>query len=79
MKHKAENIFGWYGVLAIVLAYLLVSINIVGPRSLVYQLLNLSGAVGIVIEALSKKDAQPAVLNIIWATIAVFTILHYVI
>ncbi|HVA10878.1 MAG TPA: hypothetical protein VNG32_01785 [Candidatus Dormibacteraeota bacterium] len=70
MKHKAENYFGWYGVLAILLAYLLVSFNVVASKSLGYQLLNLTGALGIIVEALSKKDAQPAVLNIVWAIIA---------
>ena len=71
MKHKAENYFGWYGVLAILLAYLLVSFNAVTAKSLGYQLLNLTGALGIVIVALSKKDAQPAVL---WAIIAIAAI-----
>ena len=75
MKHKAENYFGWYGVLAILLAYLLVSFNVIAPKTLSYQLLNLTGALGIVVEALSKKDAQPAVLNIIWAVIAVASII----
>ncbi len=74
MKHKAENYFGWYGVLAILLAYLLVSFNALTTKSPAYQLLNLTGALGIVREALSKKDAQPAVLNSIWAIIAVIAL-----
>ena len=79
MKHKAENYFGWYGELAILLAYLLVSFNVIESKSLGYQLLNLTGALGIVVEALSKKDAQPAVLNIAWATIAALAIIRLVI
>jgi hypothetical protein len=78
MKHKAENYFGWYGVLAILLAYLLVSFNVVTAKSLGYQVLNLTGALGIVIEALSKKDAQPVVLNSIWAIIAIAAIIRFV-
>jgi hypothetical protein len=78
MKHKAENYFGWYGVLAILLAYLLVSFNVVTAKSLGYQVLNLSGALGIVAEAWSKKDAQPALLNGVWATIAVVAIIRLV-
>jgi hypothetical protein len=70
MKHKAENYFGWYGVLAILVAYLLVSFNALTTKSAAYQILNLTGALGIVGEALSKKDAQPAVLNTVWAIIA---------
>jgi hypothetical protein len=74
MKQTTRNLFGWYGVLAILLAYLLVSFNILGAKSIGYQLLNLTGAIGIVIVALSKKDAQPAVLNIAWAIIAIVAI-----
>jgi hypothetical protein len=74
MKHKAENYFGWYGVLAILLAYLLVSFNALTTKSPVYQLLNLTGALGIVGEALSKKDVQPAVLNSVWAIIAIIAL-----
>jgi hypothetical protein len=76
VKHKPENLFGWYGVLAILLAYLLISFNVIVAKSLGYQLLNLTGALGIVVEALSKKDAQPAVLNSAWAIIAILAILR---
>lgn len=79
MKHKAENLFGWYGVLAILTAYILVSFNIIIAKSWAYQLLNLSGALGIIVEALSKKDAQPAVLNAAWALIAFLAILRLVV
>jgi hypothetical protein len=78
MKHKAENYFGWYGVGAILVAYLLVSFSVVTAKSLGYQALNLTGAIGIVIEALSKKDAQPAVLNSIWAIIAIAAIVRFI-
>jgi hypothetical protein len=76
VKHKAENYLGWYGVLAILLAYLLLSFNVIGAKSFSYQLLNLTGALGIIIEAMSKKDIQPAVLNVIWAVIALAAILR---
>lgn len=79
MKHKAENYFGWYGVLTILLAYLLVSFDVIAAKSLAYQLLNLTGAAGIMNEALSKKDAQPAVLNAIWAIIAIISIARIII
>lgn len=78
MKRQAIQLLGWYGVLAIVAAYLLNSFSIVGSRSLPYQLLNLSGAVGIVIEAASKKDLQPAALNTIWSVIALIAIINII-
>jgi hypothetical protein len=70
MKHQAVSVIGWYGVLAIISAYALVSFGIVGFHSLGYQLLNLTGAIAIVSEAYSKKDYQPVVLNILWSVIA---------
>ena len=79
MKHKAENYFGWYGVLAILVAYLLLSLNVLAAKSLAYQLLNLTGAAGIIVEALAKKDAQPAALNAIWAVIAIIAIAHIIV
>ncbi len=68
------EIIGWYGTSAIVLAYLLVSMGILDVEGLVYQLLNLSGAVGIVCISFRKKAFQPAVLNMIWAVIALVAI-----
>lgn len=79
MKKKIIEIFGWYGTIAIVLAYALLSFSLISSTSLSYQLLNLTGALGIVVVAYSKKDYQPTVLNIIWflvALIAIINILH---
>jgi hypothetical protein len=78
MKHKAENYFGWYGVIAILLAYILVSFSVLKSNSFGYQILNLTGALGIILEAVSKKDAQPAVLNTVWALIALIAIISLI-
>jgi len=69
MKTFAE-IIGWYGAAAIVGAYALNSFNVISSSSLGYQLLNLTGAVGIVIISMLKKAYQPAALNAIWTVIA---------
>ncbi len=71
---SARNIIGWYGVLAILVAYTLLSFKLIGSNTLIYQLLNLTGAAGLIIEAASKKDTQPVVLNIVWAAVAVVAI-----
>lgn len=70
MQKQLIAILGWYGVVAIVGAYALVSDNIMSPTSVTYQLLNLTGAIGIIVESVAKRDKQPAVLNIFWALIA---------
>ncbi len=78
MKNKIVEILGWYGTVAIIGAYVLVSFSILSSSSAWYQLLNLTGAIGIVIVSLQKKAYQPAVLNIIWTIIAVAALLKMV-
>lgn len=68
------EIIGWYGTVAIVGGYALNSFNIIGSNSLTYQILNLTGAIGIVALSLSKKAYQPATLNAIWTIIALIAI-----
>lgn len=69
------EIIGWYGTVAIVAAFALVSFSFIQPTSLVYQILNGTGALGIVYISFLRKAYQPAVLNIIWTLIAVVAIL----
>lgn len=73
------EIVGWYGTVAIVGAYALVSFKVLGADSTIYQLLNLTGALGIVLISLLKKAYQPAVLNIIWTVIAAVALVRMVI
>lgn len=78
MNHKrlfAETA-GWYGTGAIVLAYLLVSFNVISADSATYQLLNLTGALGIVAIAVAKKVTQSIVLNLFWAAIALIALIR---
>jgi hypothetical protein len=76
MKTKLASWLGWYGVLAILAAYALVSFEVVEVKSYAYQLLNLSGALGIVVVAAAKKDRQPVVLNLVWAVVALVAIIE---
>ena len=65
---------GWYGVAAIISAYALLSFSIVRADSLLFQILNLTGAIGIVTDSLPDRNWQPIVLNLIWATIALLAL-----
>ena len=75
---KTIEIFGWYGTVAIVLAYALVSFSVISSGGLFYQLLNFTGAIGIVILSLSKQAYQPGILNIIWTIIAFIAIIKII-
>lgn len=74
MNKSIIEIIGWYGTAAILVAYALVSFSVIAASSPVYQLLNVSGAASIVIDAYAKHDYQPAVLNTVWALIALFAL-----
>lgn len=68
------EIYGWYGAIAIIAAYALVSFSLIQPTSFTYQSLNVTGALGIAIVSFYKKAYQPGILNTIWAIIAVVAI-----
>lgn len=57
------------------MAYALVSFSIIQSTDLIYQLLNGTGAVGIVLVSFHKKAYQPGILNTIWAVIALIAII----
>lgn len=69
------SILGWIGMVLILTAYLLISIKKIKSDSYYYQILNLFGAIGIVISTLFTKSWPAMTLNIIWAIIAGFSII----
>jgi len=75
---KIPELFGWYGTVAIVLAYVLVSFSLLQPTNIWYQIYFGTGAIGIVAISLYKGVYQPAVLNIIWTLTALVAILKLV-
>lgn len=72
--HLLSEIFGWYGALAILGAYALVSFSFIPPNGLAFQLLNLSGALGLMAIAYYKKVYQSVVLNIVWLIVGIIAI-----
>ena len=78
MNNKLIEIIGWYGTVAIVGAYALSSFNIVSSQTALYQFLNVTGAMGIVVISLRKKVYQPAVLNIVWTIIGAVALLKII-
>lgn len=79
MKNKITEILGWYGVVAIVAAYIMAIFSLIKPTDFWYLILNGTGAMGIVIDALNDKNYQPVVLNLIWAVIAGIAIIRLLI
>ncbi len=77
MKRLFIEAAGWYGVMAILAAYGLVSFNVVNSNGIVYQLLNLTGGGSIALISVRKRAYQPATLNIAWALIALVAIAKF--
>jgi len=71
-----SNIIGWIGTIFIVLAYFLVSNNKIKATDVVYQLMNLFGAIGVGINVFYQQAWPSFSLQIIWAIIAIVSLLR---
>jgi hypothetical protein len=67
---------GWYGMSALILAYGLVSFEVIQGNGIAYQLLNLSGGIGLMIVAAAKNVLQSVLLNVFWTIIGIVAILR---
>ncbi|MEO9179549.1 MAG: hypothetical protein ABI221_01540 [Candidatus Saccharimonadales bacterium] len=79
ISRKFAEYVGWCGAVAIVSAYALVSFNAIPADGWAFQLLNLTGAVGIIVISILKGVPQSVVLNIFWAAIAIVALARLVI
>jgi hypothetical protein len=75
-NNLAVEIVGWYGAVAILVAYALINFGVIQTTSLIYIMLNLTGSLGIVLNAFTKKSYPPAALNLIWMLIAMFGLIQ---
>lgn len=71
--HPWVDTLGWIGVILILGAYALLSFGVIGP-TLSFQVPTLLGSLAVAIEAWIKRDKQPAILNFIFAAIALIAI-----
>jgi hypothetical protein len=63
---------GWAGAVLILLAYLLLSAGRLTGQSLTYQLMNVFGAAGFVVNGWWHRALPSAVLNVLWLGIGAF-------
>ena len=69
------EIIGWFGMGSILIAYWLISSRRTEAKSILYQILNLIGAIGIVINAFYHRAFPPLGLNAVWAIIALWALI----
>lgn len=77
-KNLPNEIIDWSGVILILVAYGLMSFGVLSSNSLIYQGINVVGALAIAITSIKKKDYEPGILNIIWTIIALIAIVNII-
>ena len=70
------EVAGWYGTAAILGAYALASFGVLATGDRSFQLLNLTGALGVAWLCWRKRTWQAFWLEAIWAAIAVVALLR---
>lgn len=67
---------GWLGAAALLIAYLLLSKGRLNASSRLYHSLNLLGGVGLGINTYMNHSYPATLVNIIWTTIAVYSLIR---
>ena len=70
------DIAGWAGVVALLVAYGLVSTKRIEGDAVIYQLLNLAGAALLIVNSAYHGAYPSVVINVIWIGIALFALWH---
>lgn len=74
--HLAIDVIGWVGAAALLTAYGLVSAKRLDGDTMTFQLLNLIGAILLIVNTAYYGAYPSTFVNIVWIGIAVVTILH---
>ena len=69
------EILGWVGSIEVVAAYALNSYQKIKSDSLTFQLLNLSGAIFLIINSVYKEAYPFTFINSVWSVIAIVAII----
>ena len=68
------EVVGWIGVVLILSSYALLSLEKLGPKSPIYQWMNVVGAAGFIINSGAKGAVPSAALNVIWMGIGFYAL-----
>lgn len=70
------EIVGWGGALLILAAYVLLTLGRIQAQSVSYQVMNVAGAAGFMINGWVNGALPSAALNLIWMGIGVYALWH---
>ncbi|HEX3913554.1 MAG TPA: hypothetical protein VHW71_08605 [Steroidobacteraceae bacterium] len=68
------SIAGWTAALLILGAYSLLSFGKIQPRSWIYQLMNIVGAAGFIVNCVYNNAWPSVALNVVWMGIACYAL-----
>jgi hypothetical protein len=73
-KKDTISMLGWIGITLILVAYGLLSFDLI-PKGDLYDILNLIGALLVIVDAFDDRAYPPAVLNVIWFLVALISLM----
>lgn len=76
-NERLVEFLGWYGAVAILVGFFLVTFCYISPQSQIYLFLNLTGAFGICVEAMKKRALPSVFLNGVYFIVAFVAIVKY--
>ena len=68
------DLLGWFGSFSVVLAYALISLHRLDAKSPLYQILNLAGALCLMLNTVFYTAYPSAFVNLVWLFIALFAL-----
>lgn len=68
------DVVGWIGAGLVLVAYALLSAGKLDARGIVYQLMNVLGAVGMLINGYVRGALPSAALNLVWMGIGIYVL-----
>lgn len=71
-----KDFLGWIGAALILVAYFLVSFNLLNAQDWRFSWMNAIGAVLLCYISWIKSAFQPAIVNFIWALVALYALIH---
>jgi hypothetical protein len=76
MKNKIAEYGGWLGMTAILVSFALISFGVITAQNILYQVLNLTGAIGVAWNAYEQKAHPSVMLNVIYGLVALIALIQ---
>lgn len=76
MTEFLNELIGWFGAGAFVIAYLLLSLKILTSDRMFYHILNATGGIMMSVSTFNMNDRPAFFVNMIWMGIALFSIIR---